>query len=61
VKVGDLVKYKGDKKFYFGIGIIINTTTRMAEVLWNDHYAFKDAEEDEWLWKTSLEIISEGF
>ena len=54
MKVGDLVKCKGDTQWYFGHGIILEcrSMSRMVFVYWADD------KETEWLWKAHLEIIN---
>lgn len=54
MKVGDLVKCKDDRNLYFGYGMILEAESRMILVRW-----FEDNNE-EWVWKISLEVVSES-
>ena len=55
MKIGDLVRCRGDEGGMFGMGVVIKEETRMVRVWW-----LPDSDEDpgftidEWNWKTSL-------
>ncbi len=56
MKVGDLVKCKGDPGMVFGLGLIVEEETRMVRVWWNDQQPTNP--DTEWIWKTNLEVVN---
>ena len=60
MKVGDLVRFKGDDWHWLGHGVVLDlrTSGRYAKIRW-----FDDWEEDddvEWEQTGALEVLSEG-
>ena len=60
MKVGDLIKCRGDSDATYGFGIVTDETTRMVKVWWFCGAAGETDESyiDDWNWKVNLMIAN---